>query len=144
MKRIEEKCNVDVKDSVRLQFVSKDLSKDNGIISIVNFIEIDDDQEDEQYKELLNRKLNDSLFVELPNNNILTKRKKKTYLLVESTNYFDYSKAVVLVQELLINVYEDYKRYCEKLKHKPICGGFIKKVESIKGDRKTVTRIINS
>lgn len=69
---------------------------------------------------------------------------KKVYLLVKSRNYHDYSKAVMLVQELLINVYEDYKRYWEKLKKKPICGGLIKKTESIKGDRKIVTRIVNS
>ena len=30
MKRIEEKCSIDNKDSVKLRFVSKDLSKENG------------------------------------------------------------------------------------------------------------------
>jgi len=44
MKRIEEKCNIDSKDSVKLQFVTKDLTKDT---------ETDEDN-DEPYQELKN------------------------------------------------------------------------------------------
>ncbi|CAI2371053.1 unnamed protein product [Moneuplotes crassus] len=126
MKRIEEKCNVDNKDSVKLRFVTKDLTQEN---------DQEDDQDDEQYQEIL---------ADIPKNSYGDKSKTKTYLLVESKNYHDYTKAVLNIQELLINVYEDYKRYCEKLSIKPVCGGLIKKIESIKGDRKTVTRVIKS
>lgn len=127
MKRIEEKCNIDSKDSVKLQFVTKDLTKDT---------ETDEDN-DEPYQELKNNTISGYYWDTNPN-------PKKVYLMVKSRNYQDYSKAVMLVQELLINVYEDYKRYWEKLKKKPLCGGLIKKTESIKGDRKSVTRVINA
>jgi len=35
MRRIEEKCNVDNKDSVKLRFVTRDLSKENGILPTI-------------------------------------------------------------------------------------------------------------
>jgi len=124
MRRIEEKCN---KDSVKLKFVKRDLSKEN---------DQSDDQDDDQYQELLPKIPSGSLVYDPP--------KSKTYLLVESMNYHDYTKAVISIQELLINVYEDYKRYCDKLNKRPVWGGQIRKIESIKGDRKAVTRIINS
>lgn len=105
MKRIEEKCNIDTKDSVKLQFVTKDLTKESE--------GEEDDDDDESFKAVRPNQLLDPYFD--PDNS-----SKKVYLMVKSRNYQDYTKAVTLVQELLINVYEDYKRYCEKLKKKPI------------------------
>ena len=129
MKRIEEKCNIDKKDSVKLNFVTKDLSKDN---------ETDEDNDDWLLQEPKSNSYASDYF-DLSSNNSL----KKWYLMVKSRSFQDYSKAVVLIQELLINVYEDYKRYWERLKKKPIWGGLIKKTEIVVGDRKTISRVIN-
>lgn len=124
MKRIEEKCNSDTADSVKLKFVTKDLTKDTNE-------EFDDDDDDSLAGR--NHHVVDSYYDQELNS-------KKMFLMVKSKNHQDYAKAVILVQELLINVYEDYKRFCEKLKRKPICGGLIKKTESIKLESQTVTR----
>ena len=128
MTRIKEKCNIDMKDSVILQFVTKDLTKDN---------EMDEDDDWSYQEPKTNPYATDFFDINSSNS------QRKGYLMVKSRSFQDYSKAVILIQELLINVYEDYKRYCEKLKRKPICGGLIKKTEIVVGDRKTVSRIIN-
>jgi phage host-nuclease inhibitor protein Gam len=39
------------------------------------------------------------------------------------------------VQELILNVYEEYKRYCEKNKKEPTKEIQIKKVETVTGRR---------
>jgi hypothetical protein len=151
MKRIEEKWNVDIlnpnlsneeqdeedqiqisklskfriDETVKLQFVTKDLLKEDED-------DDKDDEDDEPYERMRPKQMFNTYFESDTNN-------KKTYLLVKSRNYKAYWRAVMLVQELLINVYEDYKRYWEKLKKKPLCGGLIKKIESVKGDRKIIT-----
>lgn len=111
-------------------FVTKDLTKDASDCD-ENY-----DKDDEEMHEIRPSQL-DNYFDS-------GHKAQKVYLLVKSRNFQDYSKAVMLVQELLINVYEDYKRFCEKVHKKPVCGGLIKKTEMIKGDRRTVTRVINT
>jgi hypothetical protein len=53
-----------------------------------------------------------------------------------SSRYFDkYQIACNHVQELILNVYEEYKRFCEKTKKEPIKDLQIKKVETVTGRR---------
>lgn len=49
-----------------------------------------------------------------------------------SSKYFEkYRKACNSVQELLINIYEEYKRYCERNNKFPVNNLTIQKMESI-------------
>jgi len=53
-----------------------------------------------------------------------------------SSRFFDkYSTACNHVQELIMNVYEEYKRYCEKMRKDPRFDLQIKKIETVTGRR---------
>lgn len=53
-----------------------------------------------------------------------------------SSRYFDkYQTACNHVQELIMNVYEEYKRFCEKNKKEPKPDLQVKKIETVTGRR---------
>lgn len=53
-----------------------------------------------------------------------------------SSRYFDkYTVACNHVQELILNVYEEYKRFCEKARKEPKIELQIKKIETVTGRR---------
>ena len=53
-----------------------------------------------------------------------------------SSRFFDkYTVACNHVQELIMNVYEEYKRYCEKARKEPRIELQIKKIETVTGRR---------
>jgi len=59
------------------------------------------------------------------------------HLCISSKYYEKYRNACSLVQELIINIYEEYKRYCERNTKTPISALNIKKYEGIYSRRDT-------
>ncbi len=59
------------------------------------------------------------------------------HLCISSKYYEKYKNACSLVQELLINIYEEYKRFCERNNKIPISSLNIKKLEGIYSRRDT-------
>jgi phage host-nuclease inhibitor protein Gam len=57
------------------------------------------------------------------------------HLCISSRFYDKYLVACNHVQELIMNVYEEYKRYCEKNKKEPRQELSIKKIETVTGRR---------
>lgn len=72
---------------------------------------------------------------------ILTKSESEENLhLCVSSKYYDkYRHASILVHELLVNVYEEYKRFCERNYKTPITNLTIQKVECISSRRNNAT-----
>ncbi len=57
------------------------------------------------------------------------------HLCISSKYYDKYLVACGHVQELILNVYEEYKRYCEKTRRDPKCDLQVKKLETVTGRR---------
>jgi hypothetical protein len=57
------------------------------------------------------------------------------HLCVSSKYHDKYLIACNHVQELILNVYEEYKRFCEKNKKEPVYDLQIKRIETVTGRR---------
>ncbi len=53
------------------------------------------------------------------------------HLCISSKFYDRYKRACILVQELIINVYEEFKRYCDRTGRNPTTNLTIQKEESV-------------
>jgi hypothetical protein len=53
------------------------------------------------------------------------------HLCVSAKFYDKYKKACILVQELIINIYDEYKRFCEKNNRSPVSDLTVKKFEGV-------------
>ena len=77
----------------------------------------------------------DSKKVQIIKVNFFLFKKKESddplHLCISSKYYEKYKAACSLVQELIINIYEEYKRYCERGSKTPISSLNIKKYEGI-------------
>jgi len=59
------------------------------------------------------------------------------HLCISSKFYEKYKTACILVQELIINIYEEYKRFCERNHKVPISNLSVKKYEGIFSNKET-------
>lgn len=53
------------------------------------------------------------------------------HLCISSKYYEKYKNACILVQELIINIYEEYKRFCERNGKVPVVALNVKRVEGV-------------
>jgi len=59
------------------------------------------------------------------------------HLCISSKYYEKYETACILVQELIMNIYEEYKRFCERAHKTPISNLSLKKYEGIFSSKET-------
>jgi hypothetical protein len=73
--------------------------------------------------------------------NYLTLESDEQLHLCISSKYFDkYKKASYLVQELIINIYEEYKRFCDRNGKIPMNNLTIQKEEGV-STRKSISKV---
>jgi len=60
------------------------------------------------------------------------------HLCISSKYYEKYKTACILVQELIVNIYEEYKRFCERVHKTPISNLSLKKYEGIFSNKDTL------
>jgi hypothetical protein len=75
-------------------------------------------------------------FKEGPNNQ---ESDEPLHLCISSKFYDKYKNACTLVQELIINIYEEYKRFCERNHKTPISNLSIKKYEGISSNKDSIS-----
>ena len=63
---------------------------------------------------------------------------------IESKHPEYYQKACRMVSELLLNIFEEYKRFCSAVSKHPISNTYISHTEHIVGERLGVFKIIDS